>query len=113
MAPIPDGSQAVTTDLFRPPLETYVRTSRISTGYLTVEPGIEFRDGDDFKIVSKKLRSILVENDTGVGDARAAAELVAKAIVGEWPDRAYFIEVHGIDGAWLQIFQPYGIPRNT
>lgn len=53
----------------RPPRETYVRTYRPTNhGMFSVEPGVEFRDGD-------------------------------------------FVEVHGPMG-WIQIFQPYGVPRN-
>jgi len=35
-----------------------------------------------------------------------------RAIVATWPDRAYFIEVGNDDEGWVQLFQPWGIPRS-
>lgn len=99
--------------LDRPPRETYVRTSRASAACgRMVEPGVEFRTGDDFAAMTSALYDICYRLDAG--DARSInddAEVVARVIAETWPGRAYFVEVHSHDG-WIQIFQPFGIPRN-
>lgn len=97
----------------RPPRETYVRTSRPTTGGDFVEPGVEYRDGDHFGAIEDALRQMLVDHDPGrdVHDPVRIAAPVEAAIKERWPDRAYFVEVHGEDG-WIQIFQPFGVPRN-
>ena len=97
----------------RPVRETYVRTSRPSekTG-LTIEPGVEFREGDTFADVTQDLYSCCFQADlAGVYTPIAMAIEVARLIELKWPGRAYFVEAHSPDG-WIQIFQPFGIPRN-
>lgn len=95
----------------RPPCEAYARASRMTTGFATVEPGIELRDGDRFDVLLTDLHAILIDCDTQERDPVRIAGPVEDAIKLRWPDRAYFVEVHNERG-WVQIFQPYGVPRN-
>ena len=100
----------------RPPREAYVRTSRPGTRGATVEVGLEFRDGDSFQVLRESLGGILFANDLSehTQDPIELAAPVEGEIKSTWPDRAYFIEVWsgGDDGGWIQIFQPFGLPRN-
>ena len=98
----------------RPPREVYVRASRRTVACAFVEPGVEFREGDSFREIEAELRSILVDSDPGHAqlEPEQIAAPVELAIRERWPDRAYFIEVHDNQGGWLQIFQPFGVPRN-
>lgn len=45
------------------------------------------------------------------GDWFELAGRLEAAIKAKWPDRAYFIEVGNDDEGWVQLFQPYGVPR--
>lgn len=98
----------------RPPREAYVRVSRPCAGSGDfVEPGVEFRDGDSFSEMSFELYDLCFRNDISGrdDDPLVMAKTVEKAIISRWPDRAYFVEVHSGQG-WIQIFQPFGVPRN-
>lgn len=97
----------------RPPREAYVRTSRpCERVNVTVEPGVEFREGDNFDEMTEQLGTMLVVHDPGLLiDPVKIAEPIERAIAATWPGRAYFIEVHGA-GGWYQVFQPFGVPRN-
>lgn len=98
----------------RPSRETYVRTSRhCARVNVTVEPGVEFRSGDDFDFMTGLLHDICFKAEE-LGELLTPMELAERAgalIIKAWPDRAYFVEAHDLKG-WIQIFQPYGIPRN-
>lgn len=102
------------TEYVRPPREAYVRASRPTVGGAFVEPGIELRDGDVFRDIEGELLTMLFETDPGRDehDPRRIADPLEQRIRERWPDRAYFIEVHDPRGGWLQIFQPFGVPRN-
>lgn len=101
--------------LVRPPREAYVRTSRMTAHapWWTVEPGIEFRPGDDFEFMTGLMHDICVQTDRvyPCSGPTELAESVAELITRVYPDRAYFVEVHG-DAGWVQIYQPFGLPRN-
>lgn len=84
--------------------------------------GLELRDSDDYYELAGRLR-IEVGTQTGqldtyLGSARAlahdnyqlAAKQIEERLTARWPDRAYFIEV-GKEDEWIQLFQPYGVPR--
>lgn len=107
---------AAATELafLRPPREVYVRASRPTVAGVFVEPGVEFREGDSFREIEHALFCILVDADPG--HVRLEPEQIAApvelAIKTRWPDRAYFVEVHDSKGGWIQIFQPFGVPRN-
>jgi hypothetical protein len=106
------AAQGVTFE--RPPREVYVRASRPTISGAFVEPGVEFRDGDSFRELEHALYCLMVDGDPGHGEhspERIAAPIEA-AIKERWPDRAYFVEVHDSKGGWVQIFQPFGVPRN-
>lgn len=102
----------------RPPLENYVRTTVIgSTGAWTCEPGLELRDGDVFRTVMRDLHDVATAAvlDAAHDDPFARAQHAALRVREVWPDRAYFVEFHqnlGPHAGWVQIFQPFGVPRN-
>jgi hypothetical protein len=98
----------------RPPREIYVRTSRPTISGAMVEPGVEFREADQFKAIEHALYVMCVDSDPGAHehDPVKLAALVEKHIKDRWPDRAYFVEVHDLHGGWVQIFQPFGVPQN-
>jgi hypothetical protein len=120
----------------RPPREDYVRCSVTAVGY-TFEPAVEYRDGDNFFRMLRRLKHFAhdfahraldeVQRDWSSFDAMptaydildrlpdpmATAREIGKRISTEWPDRAYFVEVwqQGREG-FAQVFQPFGVPRN-
>lgn len=102
----------------RPPLENYVRATVIgSTAAWTCEPGLELRDGDKFRSVMRDLHEVATAAvlDAPADDPFARAQHVALRVREVWPDRAYFVEMHqcvGPHAGWVQIFQPFGVPRN-
>lgn len=101
-------------DSVRPPREIYVRASRPTANGAMVEPGVEYRDGDRFDDIAHHLQAIMFDADPGYSEhdpVRIAAP-VEEAIKRRWPDRAYFVEVHDPQVGWVQIFQPFGVPRN-
>ena len=99
--------------LDRPPIERYVRCS-VTRGSWTVEPGIEWRTGDDFAAVSGLLERIAEDIALSAlgGDPVEAAMRAEPTFEAWWPGRAFFVEVHDAAGRWVQTYQPFGIPRN-
>lgn len=95
----------------RPPIERYVRCS-VTVGGLTVEPGIEWREGDNYEVVAGDL-AVIGEAIVRCGgpDPMQAARRGENAIAARWPGRAFFIEIHDTAGRWTQTYQPYGMPR--
>lgn len=104
------SNQELTLD--RPPREDYVRVTLERDGF-TMEPAVEYRDGDDFEELAAALEWAAVTNIWPGDSQMKSAKNVAKAIVARWPDRAYFVEVwqHGKRG-FAQCVQPFGFPRN-
>ena len=100
----------------RPPREKYVRTTVEANGF-TLEPAIEWRDGDVFEVDERIIRGLACDATRGLvvstPDAADVAETCARLLAARWPDRAYFVEVwqDGKSG-FAQIFQPFGLPRN-
>lgn len=97
----------------RPPREDYVRTTAGYNGF-TLEPAVEYRDGDDFRALTYELTKIAIDAaNQSVDDQMHCARWAGERIAKQWPDRAYFIEVwqEGREG-FAQIVQPYGFPRN-
>lgn len=103
----------------RPPVETYARCS-VTRGDLTIEPGVELRPADDAGTVVRELREIADGVCRDIEALRGkhphldvAARCAARRIRMQFgDDRAYFVEVYRGAG-WVQIFQPYGVPRNA
>lgn len=94
------------------PIERYIRCS-VTRGSWTVEPGLEWRDGDNFDALCGDLRVIAaaVADLAGVNDAIGAAQRAESVFRRWWPGRAFFVEVHDVEGRWTQTFQPFGMPR--
>lgn len=95
-------------------IEHYIRCS-VTAGKWTVEPGIEFRDGDDEDRMHGCLEPIalsIAESLQTPGERPMAASMASEPwFRGTWPGRAFFIEIHSTDHRWTQTFQPYGVPR--
>lgn len=97
----------------RPPREVYVRSSRPTATLVTVEPGVEYREGDDFQTMTGLLNYEMFKADDEIeSDPVKVAVALEERIKARWPDRAYFVEVHDRYGNWIQVFQPFGLPRN-
>lgn len=96
----------------RPPIERYLRCS-VTVGKYTVEPGIEWRDGDDRLAMLAQLDQIAasIARWAASGDPMEVARSRESQFAALWPGRAWFVEVHNGD-AWTQIFQPFGVPVN-
>lgn len=101
-----------------PPRESYIRASYppcLANVRCEVDFGLEWRPGDVIADLQSLLKSFagyghaapLVAFDNAMQFAHGLGDLIAK----EWPDRAYFIEVSDAAGGWVQVFQPYGLPR--
>lgn len=105
-APVP-----VFTAFDRPPREDYVRVT-VEHGGWTIDPAVEWREGDAFADVAAKLEMCVLMRDDR--DAMAMAHFVGRRIVELWPGRAYFVECwqSGSHG-FAQTFQPFGVPRNA
>jgi hypothetical protein len=117
---------AIVTTTERPPCEHYARCTvtvvddRPATPAkrlleLTVEPGVEVRDGDDLDALWLVLHSLALH----IGDVvlrrgwTEAMQLVGVDFEHVWPGRAWFVELHDSAGRWTQSYQPYGIPRRA
>ena len=105
--------------MIRPQREAYAR-GVMQCGTLELVAGLEYRAGagESFTVLRDELRTLLgfialglVATD-GRLDEDALAMAAELAIRGRWPDRAYFIEVGNDTEGWIQIFQPYGVPRS-
>lgn len=96
----------------RPPREAYVRVEVEWEG-MNVTPGLELRPSDRAEDLITELHHLLDEQHGPHLTALEAALEVEHRILLAFPGRAYFVEVYppGDDG-WIQIFQPFGIPRN-
>lgn len=94
----------------RPPRERYVRTT-LNVAGCTFEPGIEWRDGDDFELMAMKLEETVVNMAMFIPSHRSMmdrATYLGDRIAYYWPDRAYFVEVWEGDGrGWCQVYQPW------
>lgn len=95
--------------------EAYVRAV-VEQGDGEFIGGLELRTGDDVPLLREVLRKAikLVVDRTAIsgGNELDLALRVEKALKLLWPDRAYFLEVcHNPNEGWVQLFQPYGLPR--
>lgn len=108
----------------RPPIERYVRLI-MPFGGIAVEPGLEWRpDTDDTSALCQRLRQVTDAAmyratrecapipDWEPSDFAVITRNLEEAVREYWPDRAWFVEVY-CDAGWVQIFQPYGVPRNS
>jgi hypothetical protein len=75
--------------------------------------GLELRAGDQFRdlrtLLKVRLTAAVLQVDHT--DWAHGAEMMARKIKECWPDRAYFIEVGDDNQGWVQVFQPFGLPR--
>lgn len=93
-------------------VERYVRASFVRDG-IEYCPGIEWRDTDFYCELKTQLKRVCANGIYRVAaNFMDRASAVEAAIKQEWPDRAYFLEV-GRDDEWVQIFQPWGLPRSS
>lgn len=97
-------------------VEHYARRT-VAVNGLTVEPGVELREEDDFAA----LQDDLFEFARWVGSlsvlfTESRLELLrtmATAANARWQGRAWFVEIFDEDGNWSQSYAPMGMPRNT
>jgi len=73
--------------------------------------GVEWRAADNIAHLSVEAAR-LAEAAALLADHVYAVNLVERAVASLWPGRAYFVETER-DGAGVQVFQPYGLPRNA
>lgn len=96
----------------RPAREAYARASYTQDGF-EVHPGVELLDGDDVERMTVLLQDIASAALRTQGPHRLhVAQHVETRIRREWPDRAYYVETEA-DGRGVQVYQPFGMPRNT
>ncbi len=102
--------------------EAYVRVvfpeHRVDGDTVEVIAGLEWQAGESFKrlrwLLTIHLSNALYGRDQPPAKTvEECACIVEEAIKASWPERAYFIEVGRDDDAWVQVFQPYGLPRVT
>lgn len=117
----------------RPPEEHYVRATVEVGPNTTIEPAVEWRPGDDWRLVHLELEQAaridggpsIIGHYPAVSDACGlaapvseydpmdSAKNVASVIRRRFPDRAYFVETWGGGyRGFAQVFQPFGVPRN-
>jgi len=77
--------------------------------------GLEFRPGDKLGELRTKLKVRMKNASVGLMPGRWAdvAFAIEKSLKAHWPDRAYFIEVGSEREGWIQLFQPWGLPRDA
>ena len=73
--------------------------------------GIEWRDGDDIDGLSRIAHEI-ADYSAEWGRHDLATTSAEDKITAHWPGRAYFIETER-DGQGVQVYQPFGMPRNA
>ena len=96
--------------LSRPAREAYARGCA-EVGGFEVSVGLEWRADDDIAGLSELVK--MVATDAAQLDDHALANEAAELrILTYWPSRAYFIETER-DGAGVQVYQPFGMPRNA
>lgn len=102
----------------RPAREAYVR-GVVTCGAIEVCAGIEYRAGDRFVHLRNTVRTLvgfallgILGSDRHTLDEDTISLSVEAAFRHRWPDRAYFVEVGNDDEGWIQIYQPFGVPRN-
>lgn len=117
-------TQARTRTLVRPPLERYIRDSLTFGDAITVEPGLEYRASDDLPELrarlAERVRAVALAVEARIApidgwqpeDVQPLALALERELAAVWPDRAWFCEIHHVQGWWTQIFQPYGLPKN-
>ncbi len=111
----PDGLPARDGRFIRPPIERYLRCT-VMFGAWTVEPGIEYHQGERLSSLLEQLQVAIGEAwhtaaPASIDDVPRLNEATERVIVLLWPDRAWFLEVYHAISGWTQIYQPYGIPR--
>lgn len=88
--------------------ETYVRLELESIQGWAVIPGLELRETDDLAELREELMEVLnAWLPVGWKDEWELAGVLTKQLTDHWPDRAWFLEVEGKDGEWVQVYQPW------
>jgi hypothetical protein len=105
-----------------PDREAYVRVS-VTRGEVEAVAGLEFRQGDNVEKLYEALdiairyalwHTVLNIDTLDKVDDMLIAYACERQLRGAWPDRAYFLEVcRGPGDRWVQVFQPFGLPRGT
>lgn len=93
----------------RPTREAYARGHAVIAGF-ECSVGIEWR-GEPVDSLSAWAETIATAG-AHHGDHARAVRHVEAIIVDLYPERAYFVETERA-GAGVQVFQPYGLPRDS
>lgn len=96
-------------------IEHYARCT-VQINGLTVEPGVELREGDDFVTLQDDLREFARwVGSLSVLFTASRLELLRTmedAAGKRWPGRAWFVEIFDESGNWSQSYMPHGMPRS-
>jgi hypothetical protein len=115
------------TPVKRPlPASSPVRSTReayargvVTYGEIEIIGAVELRASDRFVELRDSMRKLLwlVVQSEITNAAQSSEESltagVERALKRVWPDRAYFVEVGNDAEGWIQVFQPYGVPRGV
>jgi len=95
----------------RPTREYYARASATVDG-VECHLGLELQNGDDVSELTGRLQD-LAESALRWADGQHQGTCRAIEIAVEvgWPGRAFFVETE-TEGRGVQVFQPYGLPRD-
>ncbi len=98
------------------PREAYVRVTVRPTQGVECVVGLEHRPDERVLTHYALLTAVVKDAVSGMDDAEdeVLAEWIEDALRCRFPDRAFFIEV-GRDphDCWVQVFQPWGVPRSA
>lgn len=97
----------------RKPREAYARVV-VERDNVDLIVGLEVRAAElavEFYPVLERLVDEAVRDIPATEPDDVFAVAVEEAVKSSWPDRAYFLEIGRDDHRWVQIFQPWGIPR--
>lgn len=94
--------------------ESYLRVVMTREGREYIA-GLEWRQPEDLVALQAALKMRMKVATTHIEYDRwdDLAMAIEKTIKTYWPDRAYFIEVGDDRHGWVQLFQPYGLPREA
>lgn len=94
----------------RPTREQYIR-AWVQLDGLEVHVGVEYKDGDDVAEMADLCMDFMGIAFEASSEDEDVVMQVEQMLQHEWPDRAYFLETERA-GRGVQVFQPYGLPKN-
>lgn len=90
--------------------EAYARGAAEVAG-VECTPGLELREGDDAEELCQEVQRVAkTALEMWGGHHINVCSFVERYFTAYYPDRAYFVETEE-EGRGVQVFQPYGLPR--